>query len=266
MPYARNKELILFFALAYGIAWLGWLPLILSRTGMGILPITVPMEFIIIGSFAPTVAALITQWRSEHNLRIFRLGASWQRFLFGIILGFLLIAITFVLLSSLLMTKGSFKAWDWHVFSAYPVAILMATLKGAGPLGEEPGWRGFALPRLQEKLSPLLASLTLGSLWFVWHLPLFLIPSWSSSPIVAFGLIIMGLTFLLSFGFNFSGQSVMVAILMHGTFNASSSFLSGFLGAAEVRERPSPEFIIGLAFVLSATMITVLTRGKLGAK
>lgn len=266
MPYTPNKELILFFVLAYSLAWIGWLPLILSQTGIGILPIAVPMEFIIFGSFGPTAAALITQWRSEHNVRIFRWGVSWQRLVLGVILGPLLIAATFVLLSSLLMTKGSFKAWDWHVFGTYPLAILRAILKGAGPLGEEPGWRGYALPRLENKFSPAIASLVLGVLWLVWHLPLFLIPTWSSSPIVAFGLIIIGLTFLLSFGFNFSGQSIIVAILMHGTFNASSRILGGFLSSAEVREKPSPEFIIGLSFVLSACLITILTKGRLGKR
>ena len=51
-----------------------------------------------------------------------------------------------------------------------------------GPLGEEPGWRGFALPTLQTQYSPLLATLILAVLVTVWHLPLWVVPQFGASP------------------------------------------------------------------------------------
>ncbi|NOT61315.1 MAG: CPBP family intramembrane metalloprotease [Acidobacteria bacterium] len=263
MIVANKKKLILFFALAYGIAWICWLPLILSSTGVGLLPITIPMKFIVIGSFAPTISALLTQWLTERNLRIFRLDGSWKEILPGLLIGPILIAATFIVLSSLLVTKGSFRLWDWAILASYPLEIFRAAMMSAGPLGEESGWRGYALPRLQKKLGPILASLVIGFLWFAWHLPLFLIPTWSSSPVIVYALILIGLSFLMTVGFNLSGHSVITAIIMHSTFNASSSILGGFLKSAEVRESPSPEFMIAVAFIIAAFILVLITRGRL---
>lgn len=263
MIVTDNKKLILFFALAYGIAWICWLPLILSTTGVGFLPINIPMQFIVIGSFAPTISALLTQWLTERNFRIFRLDGSWKKVLLGLFLGPTLIAATFIILSSLLVTKGSFRLWDWAILVSYPLHILRATLMGAGPLGEESGWRGYALPYLQNKLGPILASLILGFLWFAWHLPLFLIPTWNSSPLIVYALILVGLSFLMTFGFNLSGHSIFTAIIMHSTFNASSAILGGFLKSAEVRESPPAELMIAIAFIIAAFILIVITRGRL---
>lgn len=61
---------------------------------------------------------------------------------------------------------------NWAHFYA---ALLPALVVDPGPLGEELGWRGFALPRLLKRWNPLTASLILGLIWGVWHLPAFFI-------------------------------------------------------------------------------------------
>jgi hypothetical protein len=78
MWLAREKPLLVFFALAYLTAWLAWAPLVLSRTGLGVLAFDLPLEYTIPGTCAPLVAALITQWMSRGNLRICRLTISWK--------------------------------------------------------------------------------------------------------------------------------------------------------------------------------------------
>jgi len=85
-------------------------------------------------------------------------------------------------------------------------------------LGEEPGWRGFALPQLQTRYSPLIASLILGSVWALWHLPL--VGNEFPSPIVpAFLLSLFGATFMLTWLFNRTNDSVFLPMLFHATVN-----------------------------------------------
>jgi uncharacterized protein len=66
---------------------------------------------------------------------------------------------------------------DFGRFSGIPVMGLAGVLLliFAGALGEETGWRGYALPQLQRRFSPLASSLILAGLWFGWHLPQFLV-------------------------------------------------------------------------------------------
>jgi len=91
-------------------------------------------------------------------------------------------------------------------------------------LGEEPGWRGFALPQLQTKYSPLIASLILASVWALWHLPL--VGNEFPRPIVpAFLLSLFGATFMLTWLFNRTNGSVFLPMLFHATVNTVSAGL-----------------------------------------
>ncbi len=250
--------------LAYAIAWISFSPVILSRTGLGLFGFAVPIEFVVIGSFGPFLAALLTHWLSERNLRAFKLYASWKSLLVGAIIGPALIAITFVIIPGLVMTKSSPGTLHWRIFGSLAV-VNWSTFMG-GPLGEELGWRGFALPRLQTSLGPVAASLVLGCLWAGWHLPLFLMKGWTSSPIGLFALIEIGLTVLMTFGFNLSEGSVLVAVLMHATFNTISRWLNGLLASVAVRGSPSMEMVLALSSLSAAALVVVFTRGRLGAK
>src|SRR5215471_20883036 len=90
----------------------------------------------------------------------------------------------------------------------YVVTILSLMIFGS-PLGEEPGWRGFALPRLQQRYGPLAGSLVLGPLWALWHLPLFY-TAWGASyqiigiplGLLLFTFVIMGTTIVMTWLFN----------------------------------------------------------------
>lgn len=71
---------------------------------------------------------------------------------------------------------------NYVVFYVYPALLI------GGPLFEEPGWRGFAQPRLQERFGPMAASLILGILWAFWHMPIWFSGQWTvpSIPNIAF--------------------------------------------------------------------------------
>lgn len=102
-----------------------------------------------------------------------------------------------------------------------------------GGLSEEPGWRGFALPRLQSKLSPLVSSLVLGLFWAVWHAPARFggIEAKSvSDTIVEWGLILV-VTVILTWFYNRTNGSILITALMHPAMNTTGQFLTGSLGA-----------------------------------
>jgi hypothetical protein len=116
-------------------------------------------------------------------------------------------------------------------------AHLPRGLRLCGPLFEEPGWRGFALPRLQRLHGPLVGGLILGSLWALWHLPGFLVPqklppSGTVMDFVRFALALIALAYIIQWVFNNTGGSVFMAILTHATWNT-------FYSAASWRSSPS---------------------------
>jgi membrane protease YdiL (CAAX protease family) len=132
-----------------------------------------------------------------------------------------------------------------------------------GPLGEEPGWRGFALPRLQVLHGPLLGSLILAPLWALWHLPLFFIPS-GDSPLTMFnlGLFLISITFstiIYTWVFNNTKGSVLMTMLVHTSNNA---FLALLFSAFIVSVDDALIAIIGNGTL--ALLIVALTRGRLG--
>ena len=76
-------------------------------------------------------------------------------------------------------------------------------------------------------------------------------------------LIVIGVALLIAWGFNASGGAVLVAIMMHSAFNASSRFLDPFLRDTPTHEYPSEELFIAFAFLATAALVVVLTRGRL---
>jgi membrane protease YdiL (CAAX protease family) len=152
----------------------------------------------------------------------------------------------------------------------YLSAFVFMVLIG-GPLFEEPGWSGFAQPRLQRLHGPLVGGLILGSLWAVWHLPGFLIPSEDLTDIpprgtvldfIVFALALIGLRLIIVWVFNNTMGSVLLAILVHASWNT-------FYSAALVQLFPAPSVLgsyvnLTVAAGALALVLVVLTRGRLG--
>jgi membrane protease YdiL (CAAX protease family) len=102
-----------------------------------------------------------------------------------------------------------------------------------GGLSEEPGWRGFALPRLQVRFSPFTASLILGILWAVWHAPA-RFGGIEAKPLVDTlieWVLIVFVTFIFTWFFNRTKGSILVTALVHPLMNTATYFLPGTLGA-----------------------------------
>jgi membrane protease YdiL (CAAX protease family) len=116
--------------------------------------------------------------------------------------------------------------------SVLPSALLMVIPAVVlGPLGEEGGWRGFALPLLQDRYSAFWSSIILGIVHTLWHLPLFWLPG--GTPIVDGNVTLVGVisflslvtigTFVYTWVFNHTRGSMLIAVLLHLSFNTANS-------------------------------------------
>ena len=127
-------------------------------------------------------------------------------------------------------------------FIRYPVAdlkllgmVILFFLYNViyGGLSEEPGWRGFALPRLQAKFSPLVSSLILGAIWAFWHAPAKFggIEASSLSDTITEWILIVMITIIFTWLYNRTQGSILVTALIHPAMNTTGAFLNASIGA-----------------------------------
>jgi membrane protease YdiL (CAAX protease family) len=111
-------------------------------------------------------------------------------------------------------------SWD-RMLILVPITLITDT----GPLGEEFGWRGFALPRMLDRLRPLAAAVILGLIWFAWHLPTFFISTLSQShlSIPLFIVNSVSLSILMTWLYLRTRGDLLLMILVHTIANYSSS-------------------------------------------
>lgn len=279
-PYAFRQFVYLhpflaFFVLTYSLTWLLWLPLVLSRTGLGVLPFSVPATpFILLAPFVgPTLSAFFLTsllYGKKGVVALLKRYVQWRASI-----QWYLIAIFGVPLLLLLFTAFMPGALS-HLFLpplwasplvllSYLLGLLYVLIIG-GPLGEEPGWRGFALPRLQQTHGPLSGSLLLGLLWGAWHLPLFLVPEWASQnggatflTIGAFFITIIAGSVIITWLFNNTGGSLLFVMLFHAANNTSYLLDRLF---------PNVAIIVPtlLAYCVAAVILVIVTKGKLSYK
>ena len=266
--------LLFYFLIAYVGTWFLSLPCALSEDGVGLLPFSSPLlifAVFAIGPFSgPSLSAFImtgiTQGRAGIRCLLGRyimwqVGVRW--YLFALIV----IPVTQMLgVIVLTGTLPSFEVVTPPYVLTYLGSFVVVLIFGA-PLGEEPGWRGFALPRLQSLHGPLIGSLILGVLWAFWHLPLFWITAWDLPPIVAnivmFVLADIALTIIMTWVFNNTKGSLLIAILVHTSFNAfSNGPLPLLFPTALAPDSLALPLLIGSGVV--ALLLVVFTRGRLG--
>jgi membrane protease YdiL (CAAX protease family) len=138
-------------------------------------------------------------------------------------------------------------------------------------IGEEPGWRGFALPRLQARYGPILGTVILGTFHGIWHLPAFFTPLLGPITIdgfIAFVLTAIGGTFLYTWVFNNTRSSVWIAMVLHASSNAASNLLGELVPKNTALAASTEAFLTGwmnvFLFGVVALLLVVFTHGKLG--
>jgi uncharacterized protein len=271
----RRHPVTAYFVLALGLSWAAWTPYVLSRDGLGVVDFAFPVVLgtsqltgMLLGAYLGPLGAafLVTALvGGRAGLRVWagrllrwRVAPRWYAVA-------LLTVPAGVLLLGVLFSGGDVHAPGLLSLATLVPALILQMLTTG--LAEEPGWRDFALPRLQDRFGPLGAAAVLGPLWGVWHLPLFL-TEWGGWPDVTWYHVLEFVGFAIAFNvvvawlFNRSGQSLPVVMLFHVSLNNTVSVLWSEMFPSLDADRAQLALLAGA--VVAATVVVIATRGRLG--
>lgn len=225
---ARNHPVTSFFLISIGVSWILWILAI----------ITPPPLFSwspLFAYFGPLVAAGaiiritggdLQTWVSR--IVRWRVAPRW----YGLAIGLPIISVVGIVgISIQLGDSLSFSLPSWlQIISRYSTLILPHIVL---TIGEEAGWRGFALPRLQRKYDAFIASLIIGVIWGIWSIPLFFLSAPPQPQItdILYVPIFIALSILFTYIYNSTGGSVWITSIFHAgihiSFLASTRLLFG---------------------------------------
>jgi uncharacterized protein len=269
-----RHPLVSYFLIAFVFSWLMFLPALLTYYGVLSLSDQLVGYLAIAGLFGPILSGFVMSAATEggagvgdllRRIVLWRVGLRWYLFV--------LLGLPAVMVLGTIIRPGALASFDISAqpFSlSYLIAFVFMFFIG-GPLLEEPGWTGFAQPRLQRLHGPLVGGLILGILWALWHLPGFLIPSQNLQDIpprgtvlefVVFALALVGLRFIIIWVVNNTRSSVLMAILTHASWNTFYS--AALIGLFPARSVLGSYLNLTIASCVLALVIIVLTRGRLG--
>ncbi|MEV6605403.1 CPBP family intramembrane glutamic endopeptidase [Kutzneria sp. NPDC051319] len=271
----RRRPLVWFFVLANALSWAAWAPYILSENGLGLLHFRFPellgtsqLAGVLPGAylgpiFSAYVVTAVTDGRAGLRLWVGRL-AKWRvnwRWYVGVVL-----AVPAVLTASTvaLSEQNPMLPAVATLVAYVPGLVLQMVTTG---LAEEPGWRDFALPRLQNRFGPLGGTLILGPLWGVWHLPLFFSdwgnwPHWTLLTPVEFVATCVTFSIIMTWVFNRTGESLPIAMLLHTSVNNFFSIAWSQMFPSMSIQDTANAFLLGSGTI--AIVLLAATRGRLG--
>jgi uncharacterized protein len=267
-----KRMLIMFFVLAYAIIWVVLLPTLIFPERAE------QLDFLLlVAAYSPFLAGIITTliysgraglWNWLKSVFKWRIPVWWY-LIGGVLINFLFVALH---ISLYLLLGGHFVLANgdipWYGYLAiFPLAVFLSFPFGSG-LGEEAGWRGFALPKLLERYSPVTASIILGVLWGFWHIPALLMSSWegSSQGLLLF-LYVIPLTMIMTWVYLKSRRSAIPLMLMHTGGNLYGSMLTSSLILETVLvDSPGLDFTIlkTIYYTAVAVVLLIVTKGRLG--
>lgn len=261
----RAHPIVTFFVLALGLSW-GWQIPLFAITHQSLLG-----PWVILG---PSLAGFITAGLVEGRagmLRLLRRLLIWRVDIQWYLVALLTMPLTW--LAAVVIWAGGFSAFrapTWAFALTYLSALGYSFLSAISV--EEFGWRGFALPRMQKLLGPLVGTLILGLVWSLWHLP-----GWAFFPsatgagstlplfigsFAAFAMANTASAFVYTWVLNHTRGSVLLAGLIHGSTNAGAgTFLLLFPSLLPHATIP---FAYEVGITVVALVIIFATRGQLG--
>ncbi len=268
----QRHQLASYFGLTFAISWVIWLGLI-----VGSLHIQTPVGAVlnVVAIAGPSIAALVLATvlgrgelrRLLAGFSLSRLSVRWM--VVALVLPLAMMAAAIAV--SVAIFGAPRPALTLSVAGGVVLAEFVRVLFRGGPMGEELGWRGFALPRLQQHRNALDASILLGLIWGFWHLPLYFVLGTGqsellragTSPVFAIGGFIgwtIGLSVLFTWLFNQTGGSLIVVILFHASVN-----LVAFLPAAVGSGGPAPLLNVVITWLVAIGVVVRFGRARLAS-
>lgn len=250
----RRRPLLSFFVLAYAFAW--W-PTLLYLVG-----VQPPLPHFAAGPLlSALVVTALTGGRAGlkslwQRMVLWRVGWRWWAIATLLPAGLVAVGVTLnYAFGAAFPTPDQLASWPM----ALVFFFLWFVLPVAAPLGEEPGWRGLAQPLLLKGWSAFAASLILGVVWAMWHLPLIVVwkvSDWALIPLVVPSAILMTWMYLNTRG------SVLLAVAYHASFDATTNFVRD-IGTAW---NPTVStLLLALPLWIAALVLVALTGSDLGS-
>ena len=212
----------------------------------------------IVGGFVPSLLGIFLTWKKEGlsglrklGQRIIQFNFGWRWYMFTFLI---VIAGTAgqLMINKLLGNTFNVTLFLTQLGSFLPLLIL-------GPLSEEIGWRGYALPRLQKRWNALTSSVIIGVIWGLWHLPLFMMVGTSQHelgvPFIGFLVGFMANSILYTWLYNNTKQSIWSAILLHWLY--TYAVVVGFTG---VTRSPLYNWLEFLPYVTMAAIVVLIWK------
>ncbi len=285
----RDHPLFAFFAIAFAGSWIAWLPLILAQNGLGLLPYTIPdlvyppsYWFAALSSITgPTQASFVVTaiMSGKAGVRqllrryvLWRVGVRWYLL---VIAGVPVIQLAF---ASIFSGGAPLVAFLQHwplFFTVYLPNILIISV--AIQIWEEGGWSGFAVPNLQKRFGAWRATLIFGPLWALFHLPAFFVPGQIFQSKVGVSTMVVYMVILIivaiptrvimTWVFNTTKASILIAILLHAALDASNSgsdFIMHVLPASQIGGYGLGSTL--LFPLIAAVALLIFTKGRLSYK
>ena len=272
----RKHPLVSFFVLAYAVTWALWLPLVFlqlpSFSDVTHAPNIYFLPAVILGvTGSAFLMTAITQGKAG-VLRLLHRYIMWRSKWWWYAVAILMIPVTEVLIGFV------FPGGQGALHAFYPSALLLYPVAYAshfyfGPLFEEAGWRGFALPRLQKLHGPFVGTLILGFLWGMWHLPIYILADFQDgfvNGVLNFGTFVvltMAMTFIFTWLFNNTKGSLLFCILLHGSIDGTGTFFQVLVDKHLLSGAAAANILqigLSLAVIGWAVILIIFTRGRLG--
>jgi len=253
----KRHPIIAFFVLTYVLTWIIESPLVFLTDSV---TATQGLVLVILASNVPSVMAIVLTAmvfgrgalrKLLARLLIWRVNPLWY---LVVILGPVALVGGVVGLNTLM--GGPALSLGMPLLGA--AVFLAFSIVPGSALGEEIGWRGYALPRLQARMSALSASLIIGPIWALWHLPLWLTGAPGRTPTLyaAFFASVIALSVILTWVYNSTGGSLLMVVLLHATFNLPVTLAIDDLG-----NRATVPVLLYFGLTVVAAIVVVVVAG-----
>ncbi|NVM44232.1 MAG: CPBP family intramembrane metalloprotease [Candidatus Lokiarchaeota archaeon] len=244
--FFKKNSLIIFFVLTYLITIISVMIMYFGTV------VSIDILFFYISFWSPTISAIIVAgiiggWAEIKKLLSgflkWRVGGFWYFAGFFLMVGPLVFTLFYLLLGG--EAPGNLGLTGGLIF----ITLINTIING--PLSEEAGWRGFALPNLESRFGSLISSIILGIIWACWHIPFYFIEP--RMPFYIFIILVLVITILMTWGYNSTKGSLIITVIFHFSFNFNGAFITGILGLL-----PMTIFYIGGSVMIGIYVIIVI--------